>query len=97
MSNILKKLFGALAEKPWEKDQARIDSYHQGQTFNISTQTSAVIIIFGVSTVLFSLILTGYLYTVPPEQDTRFLLKPNLLWFNTLVLFCVTYYFSKIT
>ena len=97
MSNILKKLFGALAEKPWEKDQARIDSYHQGRTFNISMQTSAVIIIFGVSTVLFSLIFTGYLYTIPPEQDTRFLLKPNLLWFNTLVLFFVTYYFSKIT
>ena len=97
MSNIFKKLFGPLTEKPWEKDQAAIDSYHQGRTFNISTQTSAVIVIFGVSTVLFSLIFMGYLYTVPPEQDTRFLLKPNLLWFNTLVLFFVTYYFSKIT
>jgi len=97
MSNIFKKLFGALTEKPWEKDQAAADSYHQGKTFNISTQTSAVIVIFGVSTVLFSLIFMGYLYTVPPEQDTRFLLKPNLLWFNTLVLFFVTYYFSKIT
>jgi cytochrome c oxidase subunit 3 len=97
MSNIIKKLFSALAEKPWEKEQAAIDTYHQGRTFNISTQTSAVIIIFGVSTVLFSLIFMGYLYTIPPEQDTRFLLKPNLLWFNTLVLFFVTYYFSKIT
>ena len=97
MSNIFKKLFGTLTEKPWEKDQAAIDSYHQGRTFNISTQTSAVIVIFGVSTVLFSLIFMGYLYSVPSEQDTRFLLKPNLLWFNTLVLFFVTYYFSKIT
>ena len=97
MSNIFKKLFGSLTEKPWEKDQAAIDSYHQGKTFNISTQTSAVIVIFGVSTVLFSLIFMGYLYSVPQEQDTRFLLKPNLLWFNTLVLFFVTYYFSKIT
>ncbi len=97
MSNIFKKLFGSLTEKPWEKDQAAIDSYHQGRTFNISTQTSAVIVIFGVSTVLFSLIFMGYLYSVPQEQDTRFLLKPNLLWFNTLVLFFVTYYFSKIT
>ena len=97
MSNIFKKLFGTLTEKPWEKDQVAIDSYHQGRTFNISTQTSAVIVIFGVSTVLFSLIFMGYLYSVPPEQDTRFLLKPNLLWFNTLVLFFVTYYFSKIT
>ena len=97
MSNIFKKLFGALTEKPWEKDQAAIDSYHQGRTFNISTQTSAVIVIFGVSTVLFSLIFMGYLYSVPQEQDTRFLLRPNLLWFNTLVLFFVTYYFSKIT
>ena len=97
MSNIFKKLFGALTEKPWEKDQAAVDSYHQGRTFNISTQTSAVIVIFGVSTVLFSLIFMGYLYSVPQEQDTRFLLRPNLLWFNTLVLFFVTYYFSKIT
>ena len=97
MSNIFKKLFGSLTEKPWEKDQAAIDSYHQGRTFNISTQTSAVIVIFGVSTVLFSLIFMGYLYSVPQEQDTRFLLRPNLLWFNTLVLFFVTYYFSKIT
>ena len=97
MSNIFKKLFGSLTEKPWEKDQAAIDSYHQGRTFNISTQTSAVIVIFGVSTVLFSLVFMGYLYSVPQEQDTRFLLKPNLLWFNTLVLFFVTYYFSKIT
>ena len=78
MSNIIKKLFGALAEKPWEKEQAAIDTHHQGRTFNISTQTSAVIIIFGVSTVLFSLIFMTYLYTIPPEQDTRFLLKPKL-------------------
>jgi cytochrome c oxidase subunit 3 len=97
MSNIFKKLFGSLTEKPWEKDQAAVDSYHQGRTFNISMQTSAVIVIFGVSTVLFSLIFMGYLYSVPQEQDTRFLLRPNLLWFNTLVLFFVTYYFSKIT
>ena len=97
MSNIFKKFFAPLTEKPWEKDQAAIDSYHQGRTFNISTQTSAVIVIFGVSTVLFSLIFMGYLYSVPQEQDTRFLLRPNLLWFNTLVLFFVTYYFSKIT
>ena len=97
MSNFIKKLFGTLAEKPWEKEQAAIDSYHQGRTFNISTQTSAVIVIFGVSTVLFSLILTGYLYTIPLDQDTRFLFKPNLLWLNTIVLFFVTYFFSKIT
>ena len=97
MSNFIKKLFGTLAEKPWEKEQAAIDTYHQGKTFNLSLQTSAVIIIFGVSTVLFSLILTGYLYTIPPEQNTRFLFKPNLLWLNTTVLFFVAYFFSKIT
>jgi len=97
MSNFIKKLFGTLAEKPWEKEQAAIDNYHPGKTFNLSKQTSAVIVIFGVSTVLFSLILTGYLYTIPPEQDTKFLFKPNLLWVNTIVLFFVTYFFSKIT
>ncbi len=97
MSNFIKKLFGTLAEKPWEKEQAGIDNYHPGKTFNLSKQTSAVIVIFGVSTVLFSLILTGYLYTIPPEQDTKFLFKPNLLWVNTIVLFFVTYFFSKIT
>ena len=97
MSNFIKKFFGTLAEKPWEKEQAAIDTNHPGKTFNLSKQASAVIVIFGVSTVLFSLILTGYLYTIPPEQDTRFLFKPNLLWINTIVLFFVTYFFSKIT
>ena len=75
MSNFIKKLFGTLAEKPWEKEQAAIDTHHAGKTFNLSSQTSAVIVIFGVSTVLFSLILTGYLYTIPPEQDTNFFFK----------------------
>ena len=97
MSNFIKKLFGTLAEKPWEKEQAVIDSYRSGKPFNLSSQTSAVIVIFGISTVLFSLILTGYLYTIPPEQDTKFLFRPNLLWVNTIVLFFVTYFFSKIT
>jgi len=97
MSNFIKKLFGALVEKPWEKEQAEIDTLHKGKTFDISLQKSAVIIIFGVATVLFSLIFTTYLYTLPPEQDTRYLLKPNLLWLNTIILFFVTYYFSKIT
>ena len=96
MSNFIKKLFGTLAEKPWEKEQAAIDNYHPGKTFNLSKQTSAVIVIFGVSTVLFSLILTSYLYTIPPEQDTKFLFKPNLLWVNTSVLFFVAFFFSKI-
>ena len=97
MSNFIKKLFSTLAQKPWEKEQAAIDTQHLGKTFNISTQKSAVIIIFGVATVLFSLIFTGYIYTLPPEQDTRYLLKPNLLWINTLILFFVTYFFNKIT
>ena len=97
MSNLIKKLFGTLAEKPWEKEQAAIDTYHPGKTFDLSLQTSAVIVIFGVSTVLFSLILTSYLYTIPPEQDTRFLFEPNLLWVNTIVLFFVTYFFNKVT
>ena len=97
MSNFIKKLFGTLAEKPWEKEQAVIDSQHTGKTFNLSMQTSAVIVIFGISTVLFSLVFSSYLYTIPPEQDTRFLLKPNLLWINTFVLFLVAYFFGKIT
>ena len=46
---------------------------------------------------MFSLILTGYLYTVPPEQDTKFLFNLNLLWVNTIILDFVTYFFSKIT
>ena len=96
MSNFIKKLFGTLIQKPWEKDQIAIDSLHDGKTFDISSQMSAVIIIFGVATVLFSLIFTGYIYTLPPEQDTRYLLKPNLLWINTLILFFVTYYFNKV-
>ena len=97
MSKFFKKLFGALSDKPWEKEQMISDNYHQGKTFNLSNQTSAVIVIFGVSTVLFSLIVTGYLYSIPAEQDTQYLLKPNLLWINTLILLSVTYFFNKIT
>ena len=97
MNNFIKKLFGTLLEKPWESERASIDDAHSGQTFDLSVQKSAVIIIFGIATVLFSLIFTGYIYSIPPEQDTKYLLKPNLLWINTLVLFIISYYFSKVT
>ena len=97
MSNLLKKLFGTLLQKPWESERAAIDNAHEGKTFNISVQKSAVIIIFGIATVLFSLVFTSYLYTLPPDQDTNYLLRPNLLWINTLILFFVTYFFGKIT
>ena len=95
--SMLKKLFGTLAEKPWEENQAAIDNTHSGRTFNLSNQMSAVIIIFGVSTAIFSLIFTGYLYSIPPEQDTTFILKTYLLWINTLVLILVTLFFNKIS
>ena len=97
MSNLLKKLFGTLLQKPWESERAAIDNAHEGKTFNISVQKSAVIIIFGIATVLFSLVFTSYLYTLPPGQDTQYLLRPNLLWINTLTLFVVTYFFNKVT
>ena len=98
MSKIIKKIFGALVEKPWEENQAKIDNHHQGRTFTaMSSQVSAVIIIFGVSTVLFSLVVTAYLYSIPSDQDTMFLFRPNLFWFNTLVLISVAYIFRKIT
>jgi len=97
MSNLLKKLFGTLLQKPWETERAAIDNAHEGKTFDISVQKSAVIIIFGIATVLFSLIFTSYLYTLPPGQDTKYLLRPNLLWINTLTLFFVTYFFNKVT
>ena len=97
MSSLLKKIFGTLAQKPWEASQAAIDTQHSGQTFNLSNQMSAVIIIFGVSSVLFSLIFTSYLYSLPPGQDTTFILKTNLLWINTLVLILVTIFFNRIS
>ena len=97
MSNLLKKIFGTLLQKPWETEQAAIDNVHEGKTFDISVQKSAVIIIFGIATVLFSLVFTSYLYTLPPGQDTKYLLRPNLLWINTLTLFFVTYFFNKVT
>jgi len=97
MSKFFKKLFGTLSDKPWNKDQIEIDNYHQGKTFDVSLETSAVIVIFGVSTVLFSLVLTGYLYSIPVSQDTEYLLKPNLLWSNTIILLFVAYFFNKIT
>jgi len=95
--SLIKKLFGTLAQKPWEENQVAIDNTHSGQTFNLSNQMSAVIIIFGVSTAIFSLIFTGYLYSLPPEQDTTFILKTSLLWINTLVLIFVTFFFNKIS
>ena len=97
MSSIIKKLFGTLAEKPWEKNQVLLDNKHAGKTFSLSNQMSAVIIIFGVSTAIFSLIFTAYLYSIPPEQDTTLILKNKLLWINTLVLIFVTYFFNKIS
>ena len=97
MSKFFKNLFGTLSDKPWEKEQMETDNYHQGKTFDISLQTSAVIVIFGVSTVLFTLLVTGYLYSIPVSQDTEYLLKPNLLWLNTIVLLFVTYFFNKIS
>ena len=97
MSNLIKKLFGTLLQKPWDKDQMVLDTSHTGKTFDISSQKSAVIIIFGIATVLFSLIFTAYIYSIPPGQDTMYLLKPNLLWANTLILFFVAYFFSRIT
>ena len=97
MENLLKKLFGTLLQKPWETERATIDNAHDGKTFDISAQKSAVIIIFGIATVLFSLIFTGYIYTLPPGQDTKYLLRPNLLWLNTLTLFFVSYFFYKVT
>ena len=95
--SIIKKLFGTLLQKPWEQNQVAIDSTHSGQTFNLSNQMSAVIIIFGVSTAIFSLIFTGYLYSLPPEQDTTFILKTTLVWINTLILVFVTFFFNKIS
>ena len=97
MSKFIKKLFGTLSDKPWDKEQMESDNHHKGKTFDISLQTSAVIVIFGVSTVLFTLVVTGYLYSIPVTQDTEYLLKPNLLWLNTLVLLYVAYFFNKIT
>ncbi|MBD1148506.1 MAG: hypothetical protein CBD61_03290 [Pelagibacteraceae bacterium TMED201] len=97
MSKLLNKLFSALLDKPWESEQAAIDNAHEGKTFNLSVQKSAVFIVFGIATVLFSLVFTSYLYTLPPDQDTKYLLRPNLLWINTLILFFVTYFFNKVT
>ena len=97
MSSLLKKIFGTIIEKPWEAERAQVDDAHSGQTFDLSVQKSAVIIIFGIATVLFSLIFTGYLYSLPPEQDTTFILKTNLLWINTLVLILVTIFFNRIS
>ena len=97
MSSLIKKIFGALIEKPWEENQVKIDNTNQGKTFKgISPQVSAVIIIFGVSTVLFSLIVTGYLYSIPSDQDTLFFFKTNLLWINTSILILVAIVFKKI-
>ena len=49
MSSFLKKIFGTIIEKPWEAERAQVDDAHSGQTFDLSVQKSAVIIIFGLS------------------------------------------------
>ena len=85
-----------ITEKPWRLERAQVDDAHSGQTFDLSVQKSAVIIIFGIATVLFSLIFTGYIY-VPPEQDTKYLLKPNLLWINTFTFLAPPLLFNKVT
>ena len=84
MSSIIKKLFGTLLEKPWEESQPLIDIKHIGKTFGVTNQMSAVIIIFGISTAIFSLIFTAYLYSIPPEQDTTLILKNKLLWLSLI-------------
>ena len=83
MTSILKKLFGTLLEKPWEESQALIDNKHVGKTFGVTNQMSAVIIIFGISTAIFSLIFTAYLYSIPPEQDTTLYSHPDRSEMNT--------------
>ena len=96
MSSLIKKIFGALIEKPWEENQVKIDNTNQGKTFKgISPQVSAVIIIFGVSTVLFSLIVTGYLYSILVIK-IHYFFKTNLLWINTSILILVAIVFKKI-
>ena len=42
-------------------------------------------------------IFTGYLYSLPPEQDTTFILKTALVWINTVILIFVTFFFNKIS
>ena len=86
MSSIIKKLFGTLLEKPWEESQALIDNKHVGKTFGVTNQMSAVIIIFGISTAIFSLIFTAYLYSIPPEQFLQ-----HLLFYSIQYLISVSY------
>ena len=97
MSKIIKKLFGALIEKPWEENQANIDNQHVGSTFKgVSSYVSAVIVILELAQ--YSLVLLEhYLYSIPGGQDTMFLFKPNLFWFNSFILILVAYVFRKIT
>ena len=88
MSKFFKKLFGALSDKPWEKAQIETDNYHQGKTFDISLETSAVIVIFGVSTVLFTLVVTGYLYSIPAGQDTQYLFEQLCHYITITTRYC---------
>ena len=60
MSSFLKKIFGTIIEKPWEAERAQVDDAHSGQTFDLSVQKSAVIIIFGIACLL---------YTSPSPRD----------------------------
>jgi len=68
--SLLKKIFGTLTEKPWEQDQAVIDSGHSGKTFEISNQMSAVIIIFLASIFLsiFLVLFQAFPFLIYPED-----------------------------
>ena len=79
MTSLLKKLFGTLSQKPWEEKQMEIDSAHKGYTFDLSNQMSAVIIIFGVSTTLFSLLFTGYILFLTPRTGHNIYIKKKFV------------------
>ena len=97
MANFLKKLFGSITEKPWEKDQIEIDNKHQGQTLNLSKYKVGLRTIMVVSTVIFSLFIVAYSDRML-VHDWRSMPEPWLLWLNTgvIILGSLVFHFTKL-
>ena len=94
--SLIKKLFGALTEKPWEQDQIEADNKHQGQTLSLSKYKLGLRTIMVVSTVLFSLFIVAYSDRML-INDWRNMPEPWWLWINTgiLILSSIMFYLTE--
>tara|TARA_B100001123_G_C15097725_1_gene942267 strand:+ start:257 stop:892 length:636 start_codon:yes stop_codon:yes gene_type:complete len=85
-------IFQLLSQKPWEKDQAKIDDMHDGETLSLSKGKLGLRFIIIVSTIFFCLFIVTYADRMV-YPDWRQMPEPAMLWFNTLILFISSFLF----